>query len=1209
MLLSPAVNANALVPPKSGLIDQAELVLVASETIVPTNYSEGITLSSTGGSGSGAVTFIQVKGECNQFATTGTDIITKGSPTSCVFKAVKASDGIYKEAVSDSVRLYFAAPMPEPVIVKGSISNEDGPISNATIVFSVKGYQSTVDPGSGSLGTTYRLSMTSGQRQPQNYLKVLTDRDGNFVASLTKEIWNYTVIGFDPLNPVDEFPYSTAEESVPALPWKMQYSGTLDLYNPSDISDLNITIKSKVIDLTVKDNLGVIIPEALIYYSAVNSPTDCGAADTLNCLTQYKTDSNGELKIPVYLDECSQCLDSWHKNEMWLNTSGPLQISDSVEPSTPQGVIFASDPQNPAWFGSYSVTAAPNDSVDISLPDPIAISGNVSDTSTLPHVIRFLNTNTGYMNMTTRFTTTKSYSFKASPNQKTVMIATALRSGAEELFWNGSSIVDQIKLNNNFEIPFTTNAQEVEITSTDVDVSVLSIPEHHAVNITVTNKDTLDTEGNALVSPNAKIYLGINEDQNNRANYLNGPSCSYSFFQFIKLCNSYPINLQVDEDGSSALELPKGKQLTAVHSTNTAHFINADVRDMLNFNGALANSQPDFLTDNETLVLELPKSTLLRGNVDSTKGPIENATITFNPYSRIARGSSASLTGLSPAIYGRALTNASGNYEMRVNDSFDPPGVGAGDYFNEAPGIIKLIGYDEQIASEYSVKRYGHGVSNANEIALSPSNPRLPPSLIQTADITPIVTTTGTKVKYNFCTPNCTIYTSPTDPGTVVSASNISSYRSDFNFQTPIASLLKIKVFDPNTGVGVPNAVLYTAETGTVPNLYQGKKGGVTDNFQWTADGKNADGIKADENGEILYAAIQPIFAATGIKFVAVDPENPSRKSEVWLAANLSTEYEEVFITLPILPKKPEEIKVESTSSGNVEVDFSESEASLIAPLGGYLVTATPMSELVGGRGFSLKRVVMLPTNSKVLDLDDTKTNLTELVAGKRYRISVAGWNVSGIGQKIETIYPPLPVTPPSSSGGGSRGPTQSINPNLLSNVPKLLFSNPLNIRDSFFKSLNSSQIGSISVSQFAKLPMKTIALLSPSQADALTFDQLKALKPSQVVALKPSVIAVLDSTQIAALQPADFRLMKTTQIARISAEAAAGLAKADLNAFTQTQLRSLTTRAVKNLEPEVLKSLSINKLRQFSPRQIRSLTDEQKSVLTRSQKKALGIK
>jgi hypothetical protein len=202
-------------------------------------------------------------------------------------------------------------------------------------------------------------------------------------------------------------------------------------------------------------------------------------------------------------------------------------------------------------------------------------------------------------------------------------------------------------------------------------------------------------------------------------------------------------------------------------------------------------------------------------------------------------------------------------------------------------------------------------------------------------------------------------------------------------------------------------------------------------------------------------------------------------------------------------------------------------------------------------------------------------------------------------------------VPPPSSPGGGSSGGSGAppLLPQLPASVTQFVLSDPSKLKDSYFKSLDANQIGSVSVSQFSKLPAKTLALLTPVQVSALTFDQLKALKPSQVVALKPAVIAALNSTQIAALQPADFKLMKTTQIARISGEAAAGLAKSDLNAFTQTQLRSLTTNAVKNLKPDVLKSLSVNKLRQFSPRQIRSLTDEQKSVLTTTQKSALRIK
>ena len=221
--------------------------------------------------------------------------------------------------------------------------------------------------------------------------------------------------------------------------------------------------------------------------------------------------------------------------------------------------------------------------------------------------------------------------------------------------------------------------------------------------------------------------------------------------------------------------------------------------------------------------------------------------------------------------------------------------------------------------------------------------------------------------------------------------------------------------------------------------------------------------------------------------------------------------------------------------------------------------------------------------------------------------LKFTGYTYSTLDFNIESDEPTENSDSSSNSSGGG-----SVTPSITTNLPvassQFNLSNPLKVKDSFFKSLEANQIGSISVSQFAKLPVKTIALLSPLQAYALTFDQLKALKPSQVVALKPSVIAVLDSSQIAALQPADFKLMKTTQIARISAEAAAGLAKSDLNSFSRTQLRSLNEKAVKGLKPEVLKSLSVNKLRQFSPRQIRSLTDEQKSALTTTQKSALRI-
>jgi hypothetical protein len=263
-----------------------------------------------------------------------------------------------------------------------------------------------------------------------------------------------------------------------------------------------------------------------------------------------------------------------------------------------------------------------------------------------------------------------------------------------------------------------------------------------------------------------------------------------------------------------------------------------------------------------------------------------------------------------------------------------------------------------------------------------------------------------------------------------------------------------------------------------------------------------------------------------------------------------------------------------------------------------------PLSD--GGNSITGYSVTSDPGNFSCTT-NTTSCTISGLTNGTSYYFTVNATNASGTGPNNKSTSI-VPSAPSANTNSGSSSTTPSSVTRTQEVVNQIVFSNPLRVNDSFFRSLTSNQIGTISASQFAKLPGKTISLLSPDQVYALSFDQLKALKPSQIAILKPSVIAVLSSTQIAALQPADFRIMKTTQIARIGAEAATGLDKSDLNSFSQTQLRALTTNAVKNLNPEVLKRLSANKLRQFSTRQISSFTDGQKLVLTRAQKNALRI-
>jgi hypothetical protein len=196
-----------------------------------------------------------------------------------------------------------------------------------------------------------------------------------------------------------------------------------------------------------------------------------------------------------------------------------------------------------------------------------------------------------------------------------------------------------------------------------------------------------------------------------------------------------------------------------------------------------------------------------------------------------------------------------------------------------------------------------------------------------------------------------------------------------------------------------------------------------------------------------------------------------------------------------------------------------------------------------------------------------------------------------------------------ASGGGGSGGGTTTASRLPDTSAEKIVFKNPSNIKDSYFKSLTPSQIGTISLDQISKLKLNTVRLITVNQAKNLTNDQIAAMTSTQIKALNPSIFKTLNQKQISALQPNDFRNLTISQISNITAPAAAGLDKADLNAFNQTQVRSLTTTAVKNLEPKVLKSLSVSKLRQFSSRQIRALTAEQKLALTTVQKKALGIK
>lgn len=244
-----------------------------------------------------------------------------------------------------------------------------------------------------------------------------------------------------------------------------------------------------------------------------------------------------------------------------------------------------------------------------------------------------------------------------------------------------------------------------------------------------------------------------------------------------------------------------------------------------------------------------------------------------------------------------------------------------------------------------------------------------------------------------------------------------------------------------------------------------------------------------------------------------------------------------------------------------------------------------------------------------------TESDGTVLNSGSNYSLKVRAKNgaLNGSAKTLSCfVYSSSGLSScstPSGGGGGGGSAPSSNSATVGISVPPVIFTNPLRIRDTYFKSLTADQIATITSSQFRKLPQKTLALISAAQARALTTAQLKVLKPAQVLYLKPTAIAALSSSQISALEPNDFKVMKRTQIAKISADGAKGLNKKDLNAFKSTQLRSLKNVAVSNLNPTVINSLTLTKLKQFSQKQLKAFTAEQKAVLTSSERKSLGIK
>ncbi|HET8990890.1 MAG TPA: hypothetical protein VFN59_07305 [Acidimicrobiales bacterium] len=117
----PATGVAIVVPPPpssggSGSGPVAQATLSVSVTVAQTVVGNGVDLSTTGGSGTGAVTFSVVGGTAAGCSISGT-VLTASGPGTCVVEATRAGDTTYASATSLPVTITFSAAraVPPPV--------------------------------------------------------------------------------------------------------------------------------------------------------------------------------------------------------------------------------------------------------------------------------------------------------------------------------------------------------------------------------------------------------------------------------------------------------------------------------------------------------------------------------------------------------------------------------------------------------------------------------------------------------------------------------------------------------------------------------------------------------------------------------------------------------------------------------------------------------------------------------------------------------------------------------------------------------------------------------------------------------------------------------------------------------------------------------------------------------------------------------------
>ena len=828
-----------------------------------------------------------------------------------------------------------------------AINNGETPVGNATIIFS---RSSTVYTTSGAVA--------------------VTQSDGSFKVELTPGHWFYTIVGHTPginnSNPLDG---TAGIPSTPALPWKMKFQGAVivdPLSPPLNISNLLV----KNINLKVLDNLGAPVPYAYITYTATDFPM-CASLNPKVCLQTRQADANGEISVPVYQTWCtSECKDDWHQYSIWKGTNYdnlPLRVAEipNIDDS-PYGTIFASDPNNPAWFAQLPVTLGIDSAQTLTLPNPITVSGTVGfspvsgsgDTTVATSVaVRYLNAQMGMMSMATSLVDSNGYwSMRASPNQKGIFQAVAMDPD------------NQFVANETFLKQMEEPEKEIALSFSPHSVKELQDQDHYYFEVPAWRTVRIQARKGSVNPVPAKANVFV-------SGYDQGNSCS-NIPSWIPatLCNKHWNYLTTNAQG----------QLTGKYKYGTTFYVQ-DFSEptrvvTCNSNNAIFDNLCEVDENASQISATLPDSFQVIGSVVMVKSgssvPVRNASLIVWPGSG--------------NVYQTIQTNNAGMFSFPLSNFSDPL------MHNQNAALLSVTGIFRNAELAYREGYSGFGSNEIPYINVTESEPALPLGFhysILSVDLDSPVNIeisglTTTKIKVIDSASGSTI------PSVTIHVNDDGAYSANCLSQGSQMPFVSGDCAFSNSGYyGTGDDYRNVTEAGVGLTLTENR------NYRLRVSDMSAPG--RDQIVDLIVGTED-----TEVVVSLPSPPPPPIQSTITSDQNLAQGVSSIEVSYPLLTEE------DLTATGGLGID-------------GYIVEATPIMN----DGASLRakifpkkfKNIITPTMVSVsLTNLETSTAVTGLIPGVRYYIDVRSWNAAGVGKSRRILLtngyvaPPPPVQPPT---------------------------------------------------------------------------------------------------------------------------------------------------------------------------------------------------